>query len=561
MQRIILLGITALFSLLAQAQQRSLSIMKQAAADVLCCPSTRASGPTAEERMAVLEDLDELLVIGNDQDGFALVGRDASLPMVLGYSPTRFEGIKNGLAWYVSAVKMAATNSAASEQTSPASYGYAASVAPFLATHWDQGVPYNNQCPTTSDGSHYITGCVATAMSQVMRYYKYPDKGSGANTYGFTSPDEPGKGYNITVDFSNTTYQWDDMLPDYRNRQWTDGQAEAVSTLMYHSGVAVSMQYSKHFSSAFSREAREALVKYFGYDSNANLFAREFFSAHDWMRMVYGELNAKRPIYYTGTDVNTGGHAFVLCGYNEQGLVYVNWGWSGESDGYYDIALLNPSGTSRSYASYQDMVVGINPSKVTNHESHICMDNPFNASRLGKKLSFTGDKIINRGGVPFVGDIAIIMENPVHRYIIAQTTIAASAPVPTYERRDIGSLYGDYPVPTGAPDGEYTIYMASKDAQDTDWRLIRHWNGVADNYNGAILTLSNGSITIAPTMDAKVLTAVAPISRTDNIRVEVYDTTGRRVMSLESRVFSIGQLPAHGVYVVRQGARCYKVVR
>lgn len=511
--------------------------------------------------MVVLEDLAELVVVGNQEEGFALIGRDATLPLVLGYSQTSFGGVNGGLAWYVAAVKRAAATRGGEAAPMPTDYGYATSVEPFVETRWDQGAPYNNQCPTTSTGKHYITGCVATAMSQIMRYHKYPERGSGTNTYGFTSPDEPGRGTNITVDFSGTAYQWDDMLPVYRNRQWTDRQAEAVATLMYHSGVAVSMQYSMNFSSAFSREAREALVKYFGYDGNANLFARDFFSAKDWMRMVYGELNARRPIYYTGADRNAGGHAFVLCGYNEQGQVYVNWGWSGQSDGYYDISILQPQGTTMSYADYQDMVVGINPTKVTEHESHICMDYPFTAKRLGTRLSFAGDKVINRGGTPFAGEVAIIMENSEHRYIIAKTSIDASNPIPTYDRRDLVNFYGNYPVPQGAPDGEYVIYMASKDADDGDWRLIRHWNGVADNYNSAILTLTGGSISLRPSVDAGLVTAVRSAVKVSEAPVEVYDMSGRRLLSIPAGEYSATRLPAHGVYIVKQGAESHKVIR
>ena len=97
------------------------------------------------------------------------------------------------------------------------------------------------------------------------------------------------------------------------------------------------------------------------------------------MRLVYGELNARRPIYYTGVDNNAGGHAFVLCGYDTQGRVWVNWGWDGNDDGYYNIALLNPG--TLAFSSRQDMIIGISPKKVMEHESHLCMDQPFTVSR------------------------------------------------------------------------------------------------------------------------------------------------------------------------------------
>ena len=226
-----------------------------------------------------------------------------------------------------------------------------------------QDKPYNDQCPVayttvTHRAAKAVTGCVATAMAQIMYYYKYPVHGQGKNSVGVYWPSAPDHTVIYTVDFSKATYDWNNMLNVYANTEYTAEQDSAVARLMYHCGVACNMSYDPDGSGAYTADAAMGLKKYFGYASTTRVATRQAFNEPEWMDMVYGELNAHRPILYTGNDVATGyGHAFVIDGYTSDGLVHVNWGWEGSQDGYYDIALLNPR--DMQFANTQDMVIGI----------------------------------------------------------------------------------------------------------------------------------------------------------------------------------------------------------
>ena len=562
----ILIAMICFFALTAKAAIRTDKEMSQAACQALSALSGNASlakgmGETPSAGIEKLYDDSQLAVFGSSEAGYALVSCDDKWPAVLACSPHAFRGVSAPLSWYMQAVKQAMAYRQATTAALPASYGYAAAVEPFVETHWGQTKPYNDLCPTNASGEHYLTGCVATSMAQIMRYYRYPIHGTGTNTYGFTPQGEGGTGYNISVDFSAATYDWENMIPSYKNG-YTQQQAHAVSTIMYHCGTAVSMQYSMTFSGAFSREAREAFIKYFGYDNGANLCSRDFYSANEWMRMVYGELNAHRPIYYTGTDKNAGGHAFVLCGYDAQGRVWVNWGWDGNDDGYFNIALLNPG--SQSYSAYQDMVIGISPQKVMEHESHLCMDHPFTVSRAGKNISLNGSDIINRGGAPFTGRVAVIMQKGNQQVVLCSTDI--TSPVANYDRYSVSSLYTVYPLPADIDDGVWRVFMGSRDSEDTEWRLVRHWNGNANNYNSAMVTISNRRITnVSQELDDKWFTTGITSADMDvplSTPIRVYDVQGRQLLTAPTGDFNPStMLPAHGTFIVKQGKRTWKICR
>jgi len=206
-------------------------------------------------------------------------------------------------------------------------------VNPLLTTFWDQGTYYNSLCPSASGGpgGHVYTGCVATAMAQIMKYHNHPVQGTGSHSYNC-----PGYG-NQTADFGATTYQWSSM-PNSVN-----SSNSAVATLMYHCGVSVDMQYSISGSGAFSSDARDALVEYFKYSPNAQLVAKNSFPIETFENKLKNELNLNRPVYYTGSG-SAGGHAFVCDGYQGTNYFHFNWGWSGYANGYFYLNNLNPGG-------------------------------------------------------------------------------------------------------------------------------------------------------------------------------------------------------------------------
>ena len=261
-------------------------------------------------------------------------------------------------------------------------------VSPLIKTGWDQDSPYWNSCPQKS-GSRCYTGCVATAMAQVMNYHQWPKQGTGSHTI---------KGTSYSANFGSTTYDWDNMLNSYSGSS-TSAQQTAVATLMYHCGVAVDMSYGTaaeggsgaytidyngYWSSHGTMCAETALTQFFGYKSSTiKGYYRDgspedgmrSWTKSEWIAMLKEELDAQRPIMYAGagyedpSDPDTGyGHSFVCDGYDSQNYFHFNWGWSNSCDGYYDVDALEPSepgsgGGNGEYNLEQDVIIGIVPDK------------------------------------------------------------------------------------------------------------------------------------------------------------------------------------------------------
>ena len=215
------------------------------------------------------------------------------------------------------------------------------SLEPIVATHWDQGAPYNNMCPGGS-----VTGCVATAMAQLMKYWEWPRQGEGSHSY---YEDNYG---NLYVNFANTIYDWDNMV-DMPTTSSPQAQQDAVATLMYHCGVSVDMDYSPQSSGAVTAYVADALVDYFDYNSNLSIEYREDYSSSQWKNLLKSELNAGRALIYRGRSTNSG-HCFICDGYDNSDNFHFNWGWSGYCDGYYAIGALNPGqgGTGSGQGTY-----------------------------------------------------------------------------------------------------------------------------------------------------------------------------------------------------------------
>ena len=312
------------------------------------------------ESIEVLKEMPELSVIGYRSGGFAIVSADDLVPEILGVSQTVYTGEENeNFAWWLhamrDAVQYATTNNIHRAPIAPDTSRFPSEVEPMITTLWDQDAPYSNYCPTYSGNTKCLTGCVATAMAQVLNYHKIPEHGVGKHTiyYG---------GQAVTADFENTYYDWDNMLDEYKYGQYNDEEASAVATLMMNCGVAADMEYGgpNEGSGAYSDVAAEGLRKYFGLP-DVVFYDRTNYNDDDWMDFVFTELSENGPVYYGGADMTMGGHAFVIHGYDANGMVYVNWGWSGDDDGYFDISLLNPSYYKFKY--YQDMIGGISSPK------------------------------------------------------------------------------------------------------------------------------------------------------------------------------------------------------
>lgn len=218
-------------------------------------------------------------------------------------------------------------------------------IAPLLTTKWDQGSPYNLQCPVVGF-DRCVTGCTATAMAQVVNYHRIPaTKGQGIISYEWN---------NETLDFNfdNAPFDWENMLDVYDDKS-TDAQEEAVATLMYACGVATHMDYGPWGSGANCETAIPALIENFGFDKALHAVERRFYGLKEWNELIYKQLVEVGPVQYNGYN-SQAGHSFVCDGYSSDGFFHINWGWSGMSDGYFRLTALDPDsqGIGGSTAGY-----------------------------------------------------------------------------------------------------------------------------------------------------------------------------------------------------------------
>ncbi|MBP7463757.1 MAG: C10 family peptidase [Bacteroidales bacterium] len=201
-----------------------------------------------------------------------------------------------------------------------------------VQTRWNQDYPYNKFCPfhPLGPGERCYAGCVATAMSQVMKYYNYPETGRFQKTYFW--------GDYFTIDFGATTYQWDLMTITAN----ADSQ-DAIAELMYHCGVASNMNYGYDGSGTQVELAMYALKYYFRYRADCYFADKDDYEDADWKFMLKMDLDMGKPIIYRGTNNNGDGHAFVCDGYQDTSYFHFNWGWGGAADGFYHLGGINPS--------------------------------------------------------------------------------------------------------------------------------------------------------------------------------------------------------------------------
>ena len=231
---------------------------------------------------------------------------------------------------------------------------FQASVAPLITTRWNQDNPYNYLCPFDAQANKKcVTGCVATAMAQIMNYHKCPPIGQGSHSYSHSTYG------TLSANFGNTIYDFNNMLDVYSGNNYINAQRDAVATLMYHCGVAVNMDYEPNGSGAYTSTVVTALKTYFKY-GNVSYLSKNSYNATAWETLLINELDNQRPIIYDGTNPNTNlGHAWILDGYDAQNRFHMNWGWSGYADGYFVLTSLTPN--SDNYTASQNAVINIDP--------------------------------------------------------------------------------------------------------------------------------------------------------------------------------------------------------
>lgn len=338
-------------------------------------------------------------------------------------------------------------------------------VAPLLGDiNYDQGTPYNKFCPELN-GEQMVTGCAATAAAMIMRYYKYPERGTGSYSYTTETHQFP-----VEFDFGNTPFDWDNMLPAYNYGEYDEAQADAVATLMKACGVAAQMDYAST-SNTSCEELMQGMVEYLGYAPSAYVTFRSFYSSEEWMNLIKTELSAKRPVQYNGQDAINGGHAFIIDGYDSDDLVHVNWGWGGINNGYFELYSLNPEslgiggGGGGGFKFIQRMIVCLMPRTVTPVPScHLYMEGAEYENE-----TFRLDNITNSGYI-FDGEITLMAEKDGTAQPFSKSYRTENE-VPTGASIEFLTFSGF--APAALAPGTYRIYPAARQAGQEEWKEIR----------------------------------------------------------------------------------------
>ena len=441
-------------------------------------------------------------------EGYVIVAGDDRVPAVLGYSdngtfdpanvPPAMQALLDGYAAQIAGLPQDAQ---APQQVSRTP------IRPLLHSIWGQGEPFNYYLPftlTTTDNNgvtrawHAKTGCVATAMAQVMYYHKWPARTTQTSPAYTSSTTKNGK--TLTFDrpaMPVTALNWDAMKNAYNTTDSTQASGQAVAKLMECCDQALEMQFYASSSSAQTSEIPAALISYFDYDATARYVKRISYTTTEWENLLYSELQAKRPVVYRGHK-NPGGHAFVCDGCDANGLFHINWGWNSQSNGYFLLRDLNPDaqgiGGSDGECGYiydQGMAIGIKPNNggvnainVMFYEMEITSTNgtrtssgtDFSVGVKGRFLNNTPyDEIFDYGWGLYQGTTL--------KSVLSQSSRTSSLHPNYYITVERTLSFG-----SGLSNGTYELRPIFKEQNQSTWKVCE---GGMSNYVTAIISGNN----------------------------------------------------------------------
>ena len=489
-------------------------------------------------------------VFNNGSDGkggFVIIGGDETARTILGYSDNGtfdYATAPENLKWWLSQYEQQISTAIKNGGTTAAAKGSMgltaiakADIEPLVKTTWDQVAPYNTAIPWVFAGTPdyttvnaIATGCVATAAAQIMKYYKYPEQGTGSSACTTSV-----NGVTFSADFESTTYEWSKMADTYDYNTYsgttsgTGTDAEnAVATLMYHCGVAANMTYGTlgdKGSSAYNTNMGKGLVTYFGYDKSMTREAREDDTDDEWAQIIYDELNAGRPVLYGGQTSGGSGHAFVCSGYKNDGgdLFHINWGWNGNHNGYFPlqgtvngVTALKPDGTGSggaaagsAYDQSQDIIIGIKPDaggapKVTCNSLTLKNNNISPGNQLGISASVTNNSFLTLNftvGLKLVNQ-STLEETYLEYYASNNVSWGQGYSFTQYVNTEVtlaGGTYKAYPV---YKDDEGNWHPLVYSFEEPTLNVIALGegptvNGAATISNGGYVTPSSGTFTVS----------------------------------------------------------------
>lgn len=455
-----------LLSLTSLADRRSEADARDIAAKYFNLPakSPKFQGTVSQSDTTVAP----YYIYNSDEGGFVVVSGSDRLPEVIGYcdeghldpsAPSMPDNIRYWLEYAAQATILAEEGS---DAITSSAGNYGKDYAPLLGDiNFNQDFPYNKQCPEET-----FTGCMATAMSQVLAYHRYPQRGQGTASVVYN-------GRSYSADLGARDFDWDNILPAYKGVSATQQQQDAVAQLHYYVGLALELHYGTDATAGVSTKYATALRDNFGYNKNVCIVNRDCFTYGEWIDLLLNEFENRRPVLYDGVS-GSGGHAFVIDGYRaEDGLFHVNWGWGSTSNGYYNITLLNPSKTgigaslSGGFTAYQDAIINITPEQGAG-TYYV----PLYSYANGGITSASIGKTIPAG---YEANIGIeYMANYTDKYFSGRFGVVIMQDGEEMERMEVGSVSGrastfdvnnevsfygnSWRVPS-LPDGDYRVYV------------------------------------------------------------------------------------------------------
>ena len=587
MRKTLTLFIASLLAMPNFANDRSEQEMQTIALQALCSSNLQAGGAKKAAANIAVEKYKSLAMVnvyGIKGKGVVFISKDDDIEPVLGISDEDFDvnNMPCGMKWWLNTANKSLERMKAKGITYSAN-PMAASGRPtyFIKTYWNQDKPFNNLCPQIN-GSAAPTGCIATAMAQIMKYYQYPATSKGTGIYSVTTYKDKNDKEGTTKWYKRElghTYQWTAMLSSYGIV--SKDENDAVATLMTDAGAASQMNYQANGSGTIEWYAAKGFAENFRYDSLAiSCLQRDFYTDAEWMEMVRKEMEAKQPVLYCGSDEIDGGHAFLLDGIQSDGKVHVNWGWSGSGNGWYDINILKPKAYDGSVLSSgngfnigQSMVCGFKKQEtpsadeenisqwvtdgysfyISNNELHVKLTNAYNYSHR-----------------VFEGRLDIVLQGMGDNSSKLYTDPIFETDTETpYVDMLSGFSYGDSDQPevdfnlSQEPElknisaGTYKLFLGSKSTKEKAYQCLR---SVGGTIMYTLTVASDGTMTLAQD-GTSAISAVAVKHNISAPYTYIYNMQGQEVYKSKTQDFCLDDVPAHGVLIVKQGDTTRKVVK
>lgn len=492
------------------AAQRDYTAARQAAQlklnEILGYEVTLAAAPQqspSRDGVATSDNLPYYRFCDEQQQAFVFVSGSDLLPEVIGYgslngaSTDETDMPCNLQSWLQSVAEVEEwleqhPEAAEAQQQALARTATVTPIEPLMACKWDQDYPFNEQCPM-SGGQHCMTGCMATAISQVLYTLQFPVYPKGNVSYY-------SGGTPIKVNLDSQSYNFELMFDVYNRNSTTRAQIDEVAKLNYHVGAACLMQYGVAASGAIAQTGIKGLIDHFGC-TRVSMLDRHNYSLDEWNDILLCELEGGRPVVMMAQTAGNEGHAFVLDGINEKGFYHTNWGWGGYYNGYFDVAILRAESSgigasdNSAYCLQQQVYVNMgNPELAGPWRNQIHCEagyyyneqincTPSGTLQKGTQITLKAN-VLNNSSQSFTGNTGVVVYNEdgtVFDRVMSSSSFTINGTVIKtrsngdyqYSSYGSGNISAKYTLPTDIPDGQYKVYLCLQPTGSQEFDVVR----------------------------------------------------------------------------------------